>query len=189
MDTAFHRAFDPETHECLGFRLQPLTLGHWFLLQKFCPAAVDSTCNAGSLDMAVLICSQPWRTSERELKRGWRLRLFLVLWGWIVHKRDKDKEVEKFERYMAEQFTSPMMQRANGDNKVTSNGPYVWKLYAILMAYLNFTRDAALDCSVLEAGCLAAVHSENSGMRRLKSQQGIWLWENRDRLLETLKEN
>lgn len=185
VDIAFHKAVDPDPYDCLGLTLQPLTIGHWFLLQKFCPAAVDEFSTEGSLGLAVIICCKPYAKSVKNLNRKASLILFALVLGWVNRKKDMEVERKKFSDYIAASFQFPMME-SRGDSSPPPNAPLVWKLYCILMGQLNHSKSEALNTTINEAACLAQVHAENSGLARLKSSKAVWLWENRKSILAAL---
>lgn len=183
MDVAFQSAISPYLQHCLRLRLEPLTVGHWFLLARYCPALVDtelSTLNSQlSLPLAVLICCQPYEKWKGNFPLAHRL--FCVLWGFLCRRLDPDVELAKFYEYLRANLKAPAVNvPADAASRETS-APFGFWVLSFLMAEFGLTEREALRTTCLHALCLRAARAEALGQVQLQSARSR-------RLLEYVRE-
>jgi len=121
MKAAFSLAAIPEPYRVLGRNLQPFTLGHQILLERFESSfAVGSQKQAddsniyGDLILSVFLCSFPFEEALRQLNSRF-LKLKLWAWGKLCGRFDLLEAIEFFQTYIEEHSREP-------EFKVISNG-------------------------------------------------------------------
>jgi len=122
MDTAYHFQAVPVPVRCLGTRLQPFTLGHQLLLERFnSPFVTGGPAPFAELIFAVAVCSRPyaeavaWLHSRRAPWQMW-------LWGKrillaVSAGHDLIKSHQTFCRYLEDGSRGPHVNFEPGDTK------------------------------------------------------------------------
>lgn len=162
MQSAFDNAVEPITGYALGFRLQPLTLGHLFVLHRIGspfvrggdPVAVDLT-------NAVFVCCQDWRKSERDIKAWW-INFFSFLWGLACRKKDFNAEAQRFVDYLSGSIKAPKTKMVQGQKMSELATPPHIRLLARAMHVLHISKDAAMDMPVAELTILVMAIDEQN---------------------------
>lgn len=176
MDVAFSNAVraDSARTVCLGVRLQPLTVGHLFLLLEHENAYPDRSDEAGFADVvdAVTVCWQPHKRS-RQLLNSPFAGAFLLLWGFFVRKRPLKKEKAIFDCYLREHLPVPQPDKTpphvGGENSV----PLCWRLATLLMADFGLSWEEAIDTPVARALVLWATDADRRGTHKLATERQI----------------
>lgn len=177
MDPAFQLASSPRPHVCLRLKLQTFTLGHWFLLARYCPSVVDlENREPVNLTIAVLICSQPFDRSARDLPRWW-MRPICFLWGLLCRHLDHLEEARKFAAYLREGMSAPRVNMPVNLSPRETSAPIGYWLLSVLMAEFHLSERAALAMPVTRALCLRAAHAEHTGQVQLASTRSRTLWD------------
>lgn len=183
MDPAFMQAVAPKPHTVLGLRLQPLTLGHRFLLAKhnsfFVTGHTYEEDFFGALDlmMASFICSnKSSRTSELMINSGWPFRVFCWLWARRILRMDFLIERKRFDNYWSQWHEVPRVQFERNPGTLINapkdvGSPFEWTTLAMLYSDFNRTNDEAMEMTFVEAGNLWAAEGERKGDFSLKSNR------------------
>lgn len=190
MQDAFKLALDRTPRRCLGLDLQPLTLGHLFLLQRFqSPFIQGGDVALGDVLLAAFICAQPHRNSGRDLDRWWT-KHWLRFWVWRSRKLNWAVQADEFDQYLSDNL--PRLEYwKKGDGK-PAGSPYCFFLLAMAMARLHLNRDEALDMPVAELICLLASAAEVEGDVQLCSDDDMEFFEwakDQDRLRAQTAQN
>lgn len=157
-------------HFCLGLPLEPLSIGHLFLLaDNSSPFIEGGRVTVVNLSDAVFICSQHWTKAESDSRRWW-FPWFLKLWARRSRKLDFGTEQKKFAAYFAEQTDFPL---AKQDRRATREfgSPWWWRLLAIMMAEFNLSEKQAMDMQAMRAALLFSAKGEADGKLKLWNQQ------------------
>lgn len=190
MDSAFLNAARPPVHLCLGRRLEPLTIGHLFLLAKYAPAFLEEKATSlqlfSQLIPAVFVCSHPQDKAERIIKRwtaphkaAWwalKFRFHVELRRWALRKMDLTlpvavmDEVQRFDGYLRDSMTPPA---ANTKPSLSAplNSPIHWILVGALMSETRLDLLAVKYWTVVEAQCFLASVAERRGELELMSSE------------------
>lgn len=158
--SAFRDAVAQATHSVFGLRLHPLCLGHWFLMDQYgCDSAREiQSQSIDDLLLSALICSQPPRVSERDLRRKFRLALFIRFWSFIARRSVWTVELREFELYIAHHRGYPAVDVPAGGREMGT--PEHWRLAAMLMFGCGATWREAMETPWLVANCLWAAEGE-----------------------------
>jgi hypothetical protein len=174
----------------LALRLQPLQLGHLFLLERLECAFPFETERAGLADLVsgVLVCSLPWRKAEKTL-RAWWLPLFMRLWEKVTRKHPKAEAARVFQEYLTEEMTAPATKGAGGE--ITA--PLPFRILTMLMVDFHMTEAEAMNCEVKKAMCLWVTEGDRRQTIQLLSERQLnfaaWVEEQeRARLAGLVKE-
>jgi hypothetical protein len=173
MHPVFRRALIPEPRfRCLRLPLQPLTLGHLFLLQALDSPLLNAgrDVERGDLLLAVAICSRPHAKAQRLLLCGWRTTLFLWWWGFRCRHVNIVNECAVFCTYLNEERAMPATVRGNSSRELLA--PIEWRLYCELTA-AGMSREQVLDTPVIAAQCLWATRMEAEGKIQLVNESVI----------------
>jgi hypothetical protein len=177
MDAAFLQAASPKPHVCFGLRLQPFTLGHFFLITDY-GVNLDAP-SWSDMILTVFICCTGHTQSRKNLSRRWAPHLMRLL-GWLCRKRKmvfKD-EIQKFISYLEDSRSVPKILRSESDaNKRDLNAPECWRLLTMLMADFHMSKSEAMDTTVAEAHCLWATEADRRGTIELRGERVDALWE------------
>ena len=161
----------PEPFVVLGQKLKPLTLGHFFWLEKLDCKSVG---NLNDLICAILVCTNDWQSFERTAS-SWSLRLRLRVWQWRLSwrwRKDKGgplKAINLFNQYLNEACTPPDVF-TKGDNKGSIGTPWLYHLKAVLQSKLGYTRAEALSLTMREAVYDYYAQAELNGTIELVSE-------------------
>jgi hypothetical protein len=160
MDAVFHKAANPPQFRCLGATLLPLTVGHLFLLRKFCPDVFgEQEIERGTLAVAAFICAHPQGRVEA-LFRRWFIRFAFELWGWLCQKRILAVERARFEAYLRESLDPPRVWRDLSEPLLTCQSPLEMRLLVMLESDLHYSEQDALNVTVIKANALWATFGE-----------------------------
>lgn len=143
---------------CLGLRLEPLTLGHVFLLREYGVDIFEPKDFADML-LSVFVCSHPHRESRRNLRKWW-LKPYLVFWGWRVRKLKFEAEAKAFAEYVNTNATHPEVLFSEGTKECAS--PLVFRLAAIATRMHN---QGWADAQDIPIRTLIAIQTAGSEMR------------------------
>lgn len=162
--------FELPTHRAFGLDLQPLTLGHLFLLRE-CRSKLLLPVKAGLGDvlLAAFICSTPHWKSRKNLGRRWRVTRFLASWGRAAKSFDLAEETQKFRAYLHECFECPQIaaEKSGGESAIRE-APDEWCTLAMLMADFHLTRTEAYNTELAWASAVWAANFVRNG-GKLKS--------------------
>lgn len=194
MDTAFVHSARPIHFRVLGRKLQPLTLGHLFLLARHAPSFLHPRAKEEnlfeSLVAAVFLCSHREGVAARRIEaRGaglraalWalRFRARLELQSWCSGKRDKflrlrvlREELDRFESYLKFHLSTPVSEPVQPRTGRDVNAPLHWALASALMTELGIDIDAARRWRTLDIQCLLATLAERRGQISIYSDERI----------------
>lgn len=183
MDPAFQKALVPNDHVCLGKRLLPLTLGHWFLLAEHAPHFLDRDLRIsdGNLPAAVLICSLPLKRARKVFREAGPMRRFLLelrllWWGRQCRALDFTREAVAFLNYLRDSFSSPRLNISPDKLGHAAQAPEGFWILSFLMADFGFAREEAMAMPLTLALCLRAAHAESLGQVELQSASSRALW-------------
>jgi hypothetical protein len=145
MDAAFLQAAHPEPFTILATRLEPFSLGHEILFQRFGNKfSVESAEAPGIKDAltGVFICSQPYR---RDVSLdGFRVPLRARIWS-KVRARYLEEVLAMFHAYIAAHSEVPDFYTKRDDSGEPVGTPTVQAVKISLMANLGMTEDKALN--------------------------------------------
>jgi hypothetical protein len=163
MDAVFFKAANPPQFKCLGATLLPLTIGHLFLLRKYCPDIFsEEEIERGTLAVATFICAHPQAEVEGLFRR--RLANFIFkLWAWLSQKRNTAIESGRFEAYLEASLDPPKVWRDLSEPLNHCQSPLELGLLVRMMTDLHYTEAAALELPVVKANALRACHGELLG--------------------------
>jgi hypothetical protein len=187
MDLAFENAIAPKAHRCLGISLEPLTLGHIFLLLKFQPHFLDRGCESiGELAVAVLVCSQRWRTSAVDLKKWW-IGPLVRFWGWRCRKLKLSEEATRFREYLDANLSPPAITTSLDDSR-NPYTPWPFRILSLLTSDFHIGLQDALDMEISFAMCLWASKGDMEGKLKFWTDEKEEFWQAAHRMdLERLK--
>jgi len=174
MDPAWHIAVAPTPHTCLRLRLEPLTLGHVFLLREY--GVEFEQPGFKDLIVGVFICSSPHATSRKHLRRWWA-KHFMAFLGFLCRKIDLFGEARKFSRYMTEGMACPMMHRFSNGPARLLKAPEEWRLLTMLEEAFHKSKKEALDLTMAEAHCRWAAHADKLGTAQLMTDDEREFWQ------------
>jgi hypothetical protein len=174
MQPVFQQALRPPRHIVLGTVMQPLTLGHVWLLHRETEILEDEIPHLDCLIAACMICMLPHNRFE-SISRKWWINLLLKWWGWRCRKLDFLLEHQKFGDYMTENCAQPEWKAQQGKMRSLSS-PWHIRMVAMLMSELGMTKAEALDTRVIEASALLTCAAEAAGEIDLWSDSSEELW-------------
>lgn len=177
----FDSVFAPPEHVVLQVRLEPLSLGHLYLLHRYAPPfVVGGVPDPIHLVLGAFLCARPWRESEANLKKWW-LASWMKYWGWRTRKLNLDDEAERFAEYLDEALAMPEIRanlsEAPAASRITRESPFFFRIMALLMRRFHLPIAAALDIPVTYAISLITADAEMSGTVRLWDKDTEALWE------------
>jgi hypothetical protein len=181
MSDVWQRALDPTQRTVLGLTLQPLTLGHVFLLSKVDSALLDDTRESSLADivLAAFICAQPWRESDRDIgRRGFNW--FMAWWGWRCRKLSRNPALlaahaEALDTYLCESLEMPDW-RGKGELKSRA-APWWWRMIVVLTTQFGMSKAEAMDTTIAEANLLWLCKSEMEDSVSMTPQGERDLWD------------
>jgi|GEM_PF-2792576 len=160
MDAVFLKAANPPQFKCLGATLLPLTIGHLFLLRKYCSDIFgQDEMSFGSLAVAAFICAHPQEKVEKLLARRF-VRATFEVWGWLCQKRDLAAERDIFSDYLNESLDPPKLWQDLSRPLITCQSPMEMRLLVVLMNDFHYPESAALCVTVAKANALWATFGE-----------------------------
>jgi hypothetical protein len=161
-------------HTCLCLRLEPLTLGHLFLLRE-CDVDFDALATS-DLVMGVFICSGS-HTQARKNLRAWWSKYFMMLLGFICRKLKPAEEAEKFYEYLEDGLRAPTMHSfKNGPARMLS-APDEWRMLVMLEVDFHKSKADALDMTMREIYCRWATEADRQGSQSIMSDDEREFWE------------
>ncbi len=177
MDEAFKLMLEPRRHRCLGARLEPLTVGHIFLLRRLeSPFISQQPITAVRLFEAVFVCCQSHQKAEVNMQRWWA-GLVLWCWGRLHRKTDMNAEAEKFEVYLTENFSVARIKPQKNRSTTEAGAPWELRILIALMFQFHWSEETALDCPLVKANALLAAHAEARGDLELWTDRERDFWE------------
>lgn len=156
---------------CLGLNLQTLQVGHLFLLEEHeCafPYRFEEH-RDGDLVIGVLICSQSWKASRKNLKAWW-MPFYVQLWERLTRRHSTEEAAEIFQMYLCREMTAP---ETEGPGTAELKAPLPFRLLAMLMADFHITEEKAMDMPVKKAMCLWATEGDRRGTVSLVSERQL----------------
>lgn len=168
MEAVFLKAANPVRAHCLGISLLPLTVGHLFLLRKYCPDILDQEeIDFGNLALAAFICAHPQSKAERFLcRRDGQPRkltgLIFRLWGRL-NRRDLLIERDRFDAYRSESLEPPNYLRNLSEPLRSCQSPLELRLLVMLISDFRYSEAEALDMPIIKANALWATFGEMRG--------------------------
>jgi len=157
----------------LRFDLQPLTLGHVFLLAEADSVFVSGKSTEdpiGALALAVFVCSQSPESARRGMAAWWAERFFRV-WAWSCRNCDYESEAEKFTDWFQEQVAGPETD-GKGDGKKMGT-PWHMNIFATLVGEVGVDVDAAKRMTVREARQLICALGEARGQCNVVTEESV----------------
>ena len=133
----------PESFTVCGVTLQPLTVGHWFYLDRFGLMPVDSK---DKLITAIVLCSVPVEQVEAAINDRW---LWLKLWVWNkrIGKIDWNEKLNLFSQYVAAHLRAPsVISKRDGNSFGATGTPFMYHVKVTLQAKLGYSHAAAWAC-------------------------------------------
>ena len=178
MRACFRHAISPPKRRCLGLTLQPLTLGHLFLLSEIeSPLLLSSEpITIPDLALAAFVCAQRHTESRRDMRRWW-FPLFAALLGFIARRKDIQKEIDTFGEYIKQSTElPPTKRRVNSLVELEIEPPeapipHHWHMLSILMEVFHCTRAEALDFPMQEAELLWMAKLDREGQLNLRNAE------------------
>lgn len=146
----------------MGLRLDPLCVGHLFILADLGSPLVVETgepITATDIALAALVCAQSPSESKRDLRRWW-FRWFAGLVGILSIRRDLQSECNAFSEYMRESTDHPQIKRTRSiftaaqEDESDSVVPMHWQLLVLLMTHFGMSWRDAMNFPVREAQLL-----------------------------------
>lgn len=157
----------------LRLDLQPLTLGHVFLLAEAESVFVTGGATddpIGQLSLAAFICSQSPESARRGLNAWWSERFFKV-WAWFCRPCDYQVEAEKFSTWFSEQVDGPKVEETKESRHMGT--PWHMNLLATLVGEVGVDIDAAKRMPVREARQLICALAEARGQCKVVSEEKV----------------
>jgi hypothetical protein len=149
MDAVFVKTANPVQSRCLGAPLLPLSIGHLFLLRKYCPDVLTlEDIELGSLAVASFICAHPHGKVEMLLRRRTAALTFRI-WGLFSTRWDLAAERDRFDHYLHTNLEPPKLWHDLSD--------------PLLMTELHYSERDARNLSVVEANAFWATLGELRG--------------------------
>lgn len=128
----------PEPTTILGKRLEPLSLGHVFLLQRFGCYPVQEY---SALITAVLVCSRPCAEVLPTLADRW-LPWKLRIWGKRLGKFNPFEKIIAFNNYLEAHSRRPELMPFDGfDATGLPGAPFFQHLRVTLLARCGWTKE------------------------------------------------
>lgn len=173
MDQAFIQALgEQKSVRCLGVNLQPLTVGHFFVLRQFESAFISGEqASIEDLIFACFVCCQDHDSAKRSL-RSWLLPVAMRLWGWRARKCNLAREIMTFRRYIRDGTMAPRTVTSFGDGESMRelNSPMEWRLLVMLMVDFQLTEAEAMRMRIVKANALWATLGDRDGKVNLVSE-------------------
>jgi len=170
MDRAFTLATAPPRHRVLGIELEPLTLGHVFILHEIGnPLPSGEAPQLDDIGVAVAICSQPWQHSKLDVRRWW-FRFYVGHLGAKLAKLDVQKEAQAFWTYFSESLHRAFTKQSSDEKYEMLGTPWFWSLLAMLRSRFHMSEDEALSYPVVRARAICTALDEMEGRCRLTSK-------------------
>lgn len=153
-------------HVCLRLRLEPLSIGHLFVLGDISSPFIEGgPVSIVQLSDAVFICSQHWTKAEKDNRRWW-FPWFLKLWARRSRGLDIEAERVKFSAYFAEQTDFPLAKMDRFARREYGS-PWWWRLLAIMMSEFNMPEASAMNMNARRAAMLFSAKAELDGKLKL----------------------
>lgn len=155
----------------LRLELQPLTLGHVFLLAEADSVFVtggETDDPIGALALAVFVCSQSPESARRGLNSWWAERFFR-LWAWSCRRCDYQKEAKLFSKWFLEQVDGPKVEETKEIRRMGT--PWHMNILATLVGEVGVDIDAAKRLQVREARQLICALGEVRGQCTVVSEE------------------
>jgi hypothetical protein len=171
MDAAFSKAANPRLPKVLGFKLQPLTLGHRLVLAKHgCAYVTEEAATLEDLMLAVFVCAQHFKAADRAISSWFFLR-FVWLWSWFIAFRKLIVPIEhnKFRLYWDDGHACPEVDSSGKSSEISS--PYEQRVLTMLISDFHMTREQAMEITLAEANAMWAAQGERKGVVELQSDR------------------
>jgi hypothetical protein len=107
---AFLTAILSTEHSVFGFKLRPLTLFHFAMLEQFAPTSLTIAPSPRDLKIAACICASRDANEFRRNSKGWR--------AWRTNFYSYKKSLASFSNYMGDHLQFP---ETNSADKETNN--------------------------------------------------------------------
>ncbi len=142
----FYLAALPEPVVLLGQRLNPLSIGHLTLLQRFECAFVtpDKKATLDDLAFAVFICAQTWEEGTASLLDD-DLPKKLRQWGKFVAKFRFEEKAGAFQDYLVAGSRGPRLGPCEDSGRLPG-APFLQRVRMILHGKLNYSLSESMNC-------------------------------------------
>lgn len=173
----FPEAIFPVSIRLARVRLQPMTLGHALVLQRFgspyAPGVDRGEPGSGDIVLLLWVCAQDWRMAwSRRTSLGGRLWRYWFA-GRIRPALEHYRSLA--DAYVGHCWSGPKVRAAGEGAPLAS--PALGVLMAALMSEFRMTRNEALSTPLAEALWLASIQGERNGVLGLDSEEGVSLVE------------
>lgn len=178
-NAAYFEAAIPEPFRVLGRKLQPFTLGHQILLERF-----DSSFSIGAekaptfedLIFSVYICSYSYPVALRKVTQNtlfacFAIRLEMKLWSWRCGKFDVIEAMMFFREYVNAHSKEPAFWVEQKRGSASSGIPFIQFLKVKLEQELGYTEAEALCTPYQIAVWNYLTHLEGKGVIRFVSPE------------------
>lgn len=145
-ERGFYLATLPEPVVLLGQRLQPLSIGHLTILQRFDCAFVTEgkVATLNDLAFAVFICSQTWEEAKASLLDD-ALGSKLKRWGKQVGAFKFESKRDAFLQYLIDGSRGPKVNPGEHEGRLPG-APFLQRVRMVLQGRLNYTYSEAMNC-------------------------------------------
>ncbi len=180
MQQIFQNLFRSQIHSCLGARLEPLTLGHIFLLRGFnSPYILGGAVSIDHFLLAVFICCQRPAQATIALNKWW---LPLVIRLWVRRRRKKylsqlKAQAAAFDAYFEQGTEQARLKFDLRRETKDAQTPWEIRLLAWLMHKFHLSEAEALSMSLVKVNALWIALAEIEGKVELWSDQDQDFWE------------
>lgn len=152
--------------------MQPLTVGHFFVLREFDSAFISGEqASIEDLIFACFVCCQAHDSAKRSLG-SWLLPVVMRIWGWRARKSNLAREMMTFRRYIRDGTMAPRTVTSCGDGESMRelNSPMEWRLLIMLMVDFHLTEREAMSTAIVKANALWATLGDRDGKINLVSE-------------------
>jgi len=171
---------------CYLLNLEPLSLGHLFLLKELESPYPDGTLHTeAELRIAAWICSAPWLRSRRILTR-WHSGFFRAFWKSVTPLCDFEREHSNFCQYLSANLNGILTKTRISHPSIgpdTYDTPFEWTLLAGLVKRMSYSE--AMELPVWIALRLQTATAEGEGKLDVVSDDTLRLFDLVER--ETVK--
>jgi hypothetical protein len=154
--------------------LEPLTLGHLFLLRE-CEIDLDAP-TTSDLIVGVFICATSHEQARRNLNSRWA-KWFMTGLGFFCRKLKPHEEAEKFRAYIDHGTRCPKMHTYRNGPARRLGAPEEWRLLVMLEVDFHKSKTEALDLTMREALCRWATESDRQGKATIMNDDERGFWE------------
>lgn len=174
MDAAFAGALNPAAQQqtVLGLPLQPMRVGHLYLLEEIDCAYPHffEQAQIPDLFVGVLVCSFEDHHTARRALNAWWSKPFMRAWRYAMRNRVLLDEALKFQVWLCDELRPPETKGAGGEMKA----PLPFRLESMLRGEFGITdQEEILRMPVRQALCLWATEADRRGQAELLSERQL----------------